>query len=178
MKLFLRCRAMIRNEKPSNRKVYQPVSTSLSTNLQEGLQTLMDRAERRIPQNQVTLLDPHSFSFLPLSLSASFLQIESSLFEIPSFTCLHRSMKNTQESHTAPQAQELSSAGDIFISNPKIGKLREILVKHFSSVSAREPHTSRVIVFVAYRATAADLLRELSNTTGQASSHLRHPLPL
>jgi ERCC4-related helicase len=82
-------------------------------------------------------------------------------------------MQNTQESYETASS---SVVGDLFISNPKIVKLREILVRHFSSVRETDPTTgpvesksSRVIVFVAYRATAADLLRELSNTTGLSS---------
>jgi hypothetical protein len=104
-------------------------------------------------------------------------------------------MKNSQESFSLPTAPESDASS--FVSNPKIAKLREILLGHFASYSTPSPQGflsptlssestegTRVIVFVAYRATAADIVRELSNTTGASSisvisslSPLLTPLP-
>lgn len=87
-------------------------------------------------------------------------------------------MKNTQESLALPRQIDNQ---DNYISNPKIAKLREILIAHFgrrieSETTESDSYytKSRVIVFVAYRATAADIVRELSNTTGNypISCHL------
>jgi hypothetical protein len=69
IKLFLKCRSMIQSEKQSvGRKSYQTVSSSLSTNLQETLEPLMSRAERKSPQNQVTR-HPLSLSYAHLLLA-------------------------------------------------------------------------------------------------------------
>ena len=64
LRIFLSCRSAIREEKQlAGRKQYQTMGGSLSSKLQERLQSLVDRAERRIPQNQVIYFSL-SFFFL------------------------------------------------------------------------------------------------------------------
>ena len=56
LRVLLSCRAAICEEKQvSGRKQYHTIGSSLSTRLQEKLQSLVNRAERRTPLNQVNV---------------------------------------------------------------------------------------------------------------------------
>lgn len=55
LRIFISCRTAIREEKQlSSRRQSQTIGGSLSSKLQERLQSLVDRAEKRMPQNQVS----------------------------------------------------------------------------------------------------------------------------